>query len=478
MSILIDILLPNREELLPIINDKNTFYECGFNKDFNSLPFEKQLQVVCDLVRQTIYVSPFPHPEEGINNLIGNCYTAAYVSKKYLEKLNIGKNIKIVFGRARMFEPEDNTTIHLLNLVEDDNGVIYQFDATPFVGDGMGKVQKLSTPLYQEYVEVNKEIEFFVKKFIEIVYEDYYGLLTIYKIQNYLKIINEASTYDVLKGYCTKCLKILSKYLTGYEKENAILLASKFKKYSKLNKEGYLKRIEIINKEIKKWEDELNELKLSNSNIKRQLELASNIIQEKKMFDPSYERFANIGGEQYRLSFINPRVLMELGINSIMIKPSAYFINKEDIIRKKMLFKDRKSFGEYNIDLSKPTEQTGIKPMLFSHPLGEEYIRSMTGNSTILLVNDEADNLNIKKRYLRENLCSDMWNKQIKWIDNEYILWDPCVTNLIHSADNYSESALHYLIGYPEHQAMTRFMYPNKKLVRKKNESLYNNTNL
>ena len=112
-------------------------------------------------------------------------------------------------GRARLFEPEDNTTIHPLNLVEDENGIVYQFDATPFVGDGMGKVQKLSKPIYQEYVEVNEEIEFFVKMFIEIVHNDHYGLLTMDKINYYLKMIDKASTHNVLKGYCTKCLKIL-----------------------------------------------------------------------------------------------------------------------------------------------------------------------------------------------------------------------------------------------------------------------------
>ncbi len=464
---MLDILLPGRDELIPILDDKNTFYECGFNKGFDLLPFEKQLQIICDLVRQTIYVSPFPHPEDGINNLVGNCYTAAYVSKKYLEKLCIGKNIKIVFGRARIFEPEDNTTIHLLNLVEDENGIVYQFDATPFVGDGMGKVQKLSNPLYLEYVEVNEEIEFFLKNFIQLVYDDHNGLLTIDKINYYLKKINDSLKYNILNGYCTKCLKILSKYLTGYEKNKALLLASQLKKYSKLNKEGYLRRIEIINKEIIKWEEELFDLEASDKDIKRQLELASNIIQEKKMYDSSFEKYSNIGNENFRLSFLNPRFFMEMGLNTIMIKPSAYFIGKNQIIKDEMLSNNKMSYGEYNLDLSKPTEQTGIKPMLFSHPLGEKYIRSMMGNSTILLVNDEAENLNMKKRKLRQELCSDMWNKKIKWIDNKDILWDPVVTNLIHSADNYSETALHYLIGYPEHQSMTRFMYPNKKLVRK-----------
>ena len=61
-----------------------------------------------------------------------------------------------------------------------------------------------------------------------------------------------------------------------------------------------------------------------------------------------------------------------------------------------------------------------------------------------------------------------MYFKQIRWYDGKDILWHPFVTNYIHSADNPSESSLHYLIGYPEHQLMTRFMYPNKKLEKRK----------
>ena len=143
---MLDKLLPSKDELIPIDNPNNTFYECGFNYEFDNLSFEKQLQVICDLVRQSIYPSRFPHPNDGIKDLIGNCYTAAYVSKLYLEKLGIGKNVKIVFGRARTFEPDDNNTIHLLNLVEDYNGNVYQFDATPFVGYGLGVVKPLSQP--------------------------------------------------------------------------------------------------------------------------------------------------------------------------------------------------------------------------------------------------------------------------------------------------------------------------------------------
>ena len=464
---MLDKLLPSKDELIPIDNPNNTFYECGFNYEFDNLSFEKQLQVICDLVRQSIYPSRFPHPNDGIKDLIGNCYTAAYVSKLYLEKLGIGKNVKIVFGRARTFEPDDNNTIHLLNLVEDYNGNVYQFDATPFVGYGLGVVKPLSQPIYQEYVEVSTDIEKYINFFVKIIYEDHVGMLNSNMITTYLQIIKEALTIDILKGYCSKGFMVISNYLNGYEKENILKLVSSINKYSKTNVDDYNKRIQLINLEIEKWQEELLDLKYSNVDIKRQGELARNIIQEKKMFDSSYERFADIRNKKYRLSFINPRVLKELEVNSIMIKPSAYFIGKEQYIKEQMLYPNKRKFGEYSIDLSKPTEQTGIKPMLFSHPLGEDYIRSMMGTSTIMLVNDDADNLYKKKKNIRSTLCDDMWYKSIKWVDNEDILWHPYVTNLIHSTDDYSEAALHYLIGFPEHQAMTRFMYPNKKLVRK-----------
>lgn len=37
--------------------------------------------------------------------------------------------------------------------------------------------------------------------------------------------------------------------------------------------------------------------------------------------------------------------------------------------------------------------------------------------------------------------------------------------NLVHSADNSAETCCHYQCGYPNSQLMTRFMYPNLKLI-------------
>ncbi|NMA50682.1 MAG: hypothetical protein GX951_02405 [Mollicutes bacterium] len=178
---------------------------------------------------------------------------------------------------------------------------------------------------------------------------------------------------------------------------------------------------------------------------------------------PEYEMFREINGEKTRLSFINPRFLYEKGLSTIMIKTSAFFLGYQDVIRNSYL-KEYKYTGEYSVNLSLPTIQTGIHPMLFSHPLGEECIRSLSGESRVILLQASPNAIYEQKKYLREHLCGNMWNKEVIWLDGKSIKWDPFVTNLIHGTDNSSEAALHYLIGNSEHQNMTRFMYPNPKL--------------
>ena len=36
-------LLPSLEELIPIVDKNNIFYECGFNVKFNNFPFQKKI---------------------------------------------------------------------------------------------------------------------------------------------------------------------------------------------------------------------------------------------------------------------------------------------------------------------------------------------------------------------------------------------------------------------------------------------------
>ena len=121
---------------------------------------------------------------------------------------------------------------------------------------------------------------------------------------------------------------------------------------------------------------------------------------------------------------------------------------------------------EYNANLALPTKATGIHPMAFSHTIGEKITRSVNGSNQVILLKRSSDEIKQIKRYLRSTVGKNLLNRDVKWYDGEKIHWDPFVTNLVHTTDNPSEACLHFLIAYPEHQLMTRFMYPNYKLEK------------
>ena len=78
-----DLLLPNIFELKEYLNNV-------LNIDFDSVSFDKQLQIVCDIVRQSIYPNGKPNPDNDIYDMNGNCYTANLCLMNYLIKLGIG----------------------------------------------------------------------------------------------------------------------------------------------------------------------------------------------------------------------------------------------------------------------------------------------------------------------------------------------------------------------------------------------------
>ena len=463
-------LLPKKEELIPITNDRTTFYECGFNTDFDNLSFQKKLEIVNNLIRQTIIPTCRPNPNDHVESLIGNCHTAALAAKEYLKYLNLGEDHTYVMGRIRPFEPDDITTTHGLLLVEDKSD-IYEFDATPYVGYKFGSVGACEH-YYLEYTKIDEEIASIIDDIRTLIYLDYNHLLTRENILYYKSVLYEGMKYNVLKGYIAHSLKLIAKYETNkYDKDKLMKLAFILDPYDKSNTENEKEKIKKRNmqlSQIKKWRGELEDLKSSNTNFKRQLELAQMIMQELKFIDPSFERYLYLPDKRVRFSHITPRYLYENNLTTIMIKPSAYFTNTAELIEDEMCKGALLKTGEYMCNLARETSDTGIKPMVFSHTLGEEHIRSMDGNAKIMLVNKDVFELAKTKKKLRRDLGKDMYFKEVMWYDGDDILWHPFVTNYVHTADDPSESSLHYLIGYPEHQLMTRFMYPNKKLEKRK----------
>lgn len=484
-------LLPNKEELIPINDSNSTFYDCGFNKKFDELSFIQKLKVVNDLVRQSILPEICSDVNSEQESLIGNCHTAAFVSIEYLKELGIGFHHRFVLARRKKFEPEDITTKHALVLVDDEFGNTYTFDATPFVGYGYGTVCLLKdNSFYEEYIELDDNQKDILKVLRKFLFDQQNRLLTEDKIKFYMSFLEVASQSEVFHGFTSYCYKLLADYpYFNLDKECLVRKSIIYNPYNILNPDAsYLNRKNLLAlKQIDEWKQELRQLILESQqfqtrqlennsfnkknnlqNLKRQLELSQWIAQETKLFNSNYERKMKYHDKEIPFSHLTPRFFYENELNAIVIKASAYRLGVRGTIRERMLDKKEKAIGEYFTNFSLPTDITGIKPILFSHPLGSEYERSMNGIADTFLIRKPVDVLYQKKKILRRELGKNIHNKEVLWFDGEKILWHPFVTNLVHSTDNPSEVALHYLMAYPEHQVMTRFMYPNLKLEKVK----------
>ena len=70
-------ILPSIDELIPITIDSKTFSGSALNKDFTLLSFKDKLQVLNDIVRQSMIYTENVNPLSETETLIGDDYTAA-----------------------------------------------------------------------------------------------------------------------------------------------------------------------------------------------------------------------------------------------------------------------------------------------------------------------------------------------------------------------------------------------------------------
>lgn len=111
----------------------------------------------------------------------------------------------------------------------------------------------------------------------------------------------------------------------------------------------------------------------------------------------------------------------------------------------------------------------GLKPMSYFHPHGLKYEFQMNGPNKVILVSENAKELNVKKHYIRNNMTRIIQNHFVNWFNGEKVLWDTNLnTNLVHTTDDSTEACIHLLSGYPEYQLFTRFNYPNPVLRKEK----------
>ncbi len=466
-------LLPEIEELFPISDTRKTFSETPLTKDFELLCFRDKLQVLNDVVRQTMMYDNIPNPENDVESLIGDSYTASLASIEYMKKNGIGCNHRSVIARKRNFDPDDIPTTHILTLVDDNNGETYQFDCSPYVGFKCGKVESIvNGQFYEEYVEVCGDLQDILNNMRVFTYKIQNEQLNEKELNDFLQLLCDAQKYEILNGFVAFCYELLyqSDYSSIVGKDKIFVTINRYNPYSL--QFGVNEKINEKNnrslEQIKLWREELNDLIPDDLDYKRQLELAQAIVQELIAIDSSFEKVLDLNGKKIPFSHISPRLFYEQGLNVVLLKPSSFKLGVSATIRESFLHKGNGAIGEYHPNVGAPTGLTGIKPMRMFHPHGYKYERSMDGPGDLFLVHEYASDILKIKRKLRNELGKYVANQEVMWYDGNTIIWDPIITNLVHTTDDASEASMHYLSAYPEHQLMTRFMYPNPKLVKEK----------
>ena len=471
-------LLPEKKEILPITESWSTFYESGFNDNFDNMPFKIKLQIIADIIRQTILFDEYPNPIDEEINLVGDSYTASKVLINYLKELNLGENYRCVLAQEYLFDPNQLYSTHFIILLDHD-GKTYQIDCTPTTGYKCGKVEEQNIKkFYNSYIELNNENLEYLNIIRTILYKANHEILNEKDIKKYINIINQLPKNDILNGYIFKSMNSL--YVLAQDKElkdkilnNCATILSNMKKQKRYVKDGIVFANIDVYKEIKSLKEELDTLINEDNNYKRQLEIAQAIVAELIKYNKQFDKKLDINNKKISFTNINPRLLLESGLNVVLLKPSSFKSGVSSIIKEKYLEKDNHIFGEYYPNLGSPSETFGLKPMRLFHPCGYQYERSMYGPGDLFLVKGKADNIKATKKELRNSLANDYKNTKIIWYDGKEITWDPAILNLVHTTDDPSEASLHYLAAYPEYQLMTRFMYPNPKLKVLEKENNY-----
>lgn len=438
-------LLPNLNSLNPIIGDWKTFSDCTYNTNWNEMTFEKKLQLANDIIRQTMLYEEYPNPISEIEELVGDSYTSALISLKYLQENNLGNNFRLALARKRIYERESAVSTHIILLVDDEFNNTYYFDATPSIGYGNGQVINLyKQNYYEEIIELDNHLIEIINKLRVYNYKFKSNILTMEELVKFKKMLKEIQDLTTLKGFLIKSKKLLDNTKTG----------------SQLDKSIWKCNVDL-------WKRELNELILSDTDYKRQLELSQIITAEMIKLDPSLMVYVNIDGVKYPITYLTPRFFYEKNLNMVLIKPSSYKLGIQATVREKFLEKGNGATGEFMVNMGQQSNLFGLKRMHIFHPHGHKYERSMNGPNNIFLIHKSPYETAKIKKEIRNNYGNYVKNHEVIWYDGKDILWDPIITNLVHSTDNASEASLHYSSFVPEFQVMTRFMYPNPILIKR-----------
>lgn len=439
-------LLPKKEELTPITNERDAFFDGPFKTDFDKLHIKEKLQIINDIVRQTMIYNAIPNPDIEHEDLIGDSYTACLVSMEYLKTFNLNIDIYLKFAYINPCENENNAKPIPVLLIK-YNDEMYLYNATPNVEYKAGKVEKISNQ-YQDYVNIDSEIK------------DRFELLRKIRYCISKDLYSNEEIISIVK-FCEDCQKyVILKHIIC---EINTLLKSKNINTNLIIKEDYYDTIIIVN-QINIWKKELVYLQQSDSDYPRQIELAqlityySDIIYNKKCV------FTMLDDGYYEINKLTPRLLYDKGFAYISIKPSSFIINVEEKVEKS--FSSNIYGVNYNVFGSKTA--LGLEPMKLFHPCGHKYIREMNGPTKNFFIKKTIEETLDIKKSIRKQLKESMLFNNIIWYDGMPIEWDPVCLNFVHSSDNYVDACMGYTVTMPEYQIMSRFNYPNPILIKEK----------
>lgn len=453
-------LLPKIEELEPIVDSRQTFSDSPMKKEFDKLEEIDKLQVLCDIVKQTMLYSEFPNPNNDTKLLIGDDYTASIVLKQYIESLNIHNKTNIVLvTNKKKIDLNNHHSAHFALLVEGINND-YLVDPTPSIGYGIGETTNLQeNDLYSQYTIIDDKLENIL----------YYLRLDLFLIstgkETQTQIDNLYKYKELFKNEIYNGL-IIKLYNCIQNSKNDIL--------KKIFKEIFQERIDEINKienendinkieTLKLWQKRLDYIIKYSDDYKSQQKLIQYIISESKKSITT-----SINNQTIDLRHITPRLMWETKCNVVIIKPSSYLAKIEKTAIDIMIPEKEKIITSYDANLGEINEY-GLKPMSYFHPHGLKYEFQMNGPGKVILVNDEAQILNERKHFIRKNFTQNIAGTYVTWFNGQKVLWDPNLnTNLVHSTDDAPETSIHFLAQYPEYQSFTRFNYPNPILRKEK----------
>ena len=433
------------KELTPISGNRNTFGENTFSILYNELTFEQKLKVAVDLVRQSMLYCKIPNPQIEMIDLNGDSYTACCILKDYLIQNNLGTHHTVCFVEGKRYETINMPSNHFILLVSDCNDNWFQLDPSPMVGYKCGQVESYSNKLYKICLPIEDKKEEYLKEIRQSIFQ-----------AKFLQQDSVSRAYEM-------AYEMMDKYnlFSGYY-EMLCLMTGNLKQ--RIN----IEKIKTINKpmlehELEYLTSQLIELQKTNVSVKRQLSLIQEIHRVKIDLGYSSEKKIFINGKIINISNLTPRLFYSWKLNTVMIKPSSFYINKDEEFAK-IMQGEKKMSNNYFSNMGDISEY-GISLMKFFHPDGYKYCDEMNGICNIFLVNEPADILLNRKKEIRKEYASLYEGKTVKWFNGKKIKWTCLGMNMVHSSDNSCEACCNFQSIFPESQLMTRFMYPNPKLI-------------